>query len=342
MVADSDHPPIDKSCGEGLMSHGIKALQLLGVTIPRNESFAFRGIRLIEGSIRADARFPRDFALGVRRTTLHRILLERAQSLGVVFRWNTRATQLNENGACLNGEAIPARWIVGADGLNSTTRRLAGLDPHFFSFRRFGYRRHYQIAPWADSMELYWGSNFQIYATPVSDGEVGIVVISKSPKLRIDEALRKIPQLWSRLRHAAPSSVERGALTVSRALRNVVRGRYALVGDASGSVDAIAGEGLGLSFRQALALSDAFTKNDLSLYQAAHRKMLLKPLGSAAILLTLGRNRWLRRRVLRIFESDRDLFTRLTAMHTSDRPAPYFIRRGILPLTYQFLRGSQS
>jgi len=130
-------------------------------------------------------------------------------------------------------------------------------------------------------------------------------------------------------------------VTVSRAFRRVVRGRFAVVGDASGSVDAITGEGLCLSFRQALALADAFAKDDLSLYQSAHRKMLGKPLISAALLLTLGRNRWLRRRVLRIFESDRELFTRLTAMHINDRPAPYFIRRSILPLTYQFLRGSQ-
>jgi len=37
---------------------------------------------------------------------------------------------------------------------------------------------------------------------------------------------------------------ERGAVTVSRSLESVYRGSIALIGDASGSVDAVTGEGL--------------------------------------------------------------------------------------------------
>jgi len=42
-----------------------------------------------------------------------------------------------------------------------------------------------------------------------------------------------------------------------------LRGNVALAGDASGSVDAITGEGLCLSFRHALALADALSKGKL-------------------------------------------------------------------------------
>ena len=338
IVADSDHPPIDKPCGEGLMSHAVETLRQLGVAIPPHESFAFHGIRFVDESTRAEARFPHDFSVGVRRTTLHRILFERASTLSVDFRWKTRVTQLREDGAYLNNKPVRARWIVGADGFNSSTRRLAGLDSQFFAAQRFGYRRHFRIAPWTDSMELYWGTNFQIYATPVSDDEVGIAVISNSSKFRIDQALPKMPSLWSRLRNANASSLERGAVTVSRALRRVVRGNVALVGDSSGSVDAITGEGLCLSFRQALALSDAFVQNDLSLYQKAHRKMFRKPMLSAGLLLFLARNDWARKLVLRTFSADPALFASLMARHLSEHPSPYFFRRGVLPLTYQLLR----
>jgi flavin-dependent dehydrogenase len=47
----------------------------------------------------------------------------------------------------------------------------------------------------------------------------------------------------------------------------------ALVGDASGSVDAITGEGLCLLFQQAVALAAALEAGDLALYQAEHRRI---------------------------------------------------------------------
>ena len=71
---------------------------------------------------------------------------------------------------------------------------------------------------------------------------------------------------------AACRSVERGAVTVSRRLRRVFRGSTVLVGDASGSVDAITGEGLSLSFHHAVALSEALCRGRLAPYQAEHSR----------------------------------------------------------------------
>lgn len=41
--------------------------------------------------------------------------------------------------------------------------------------------------------------------------------------------------------------------------------------------DAITGEGLGLSFRQAIALADALETGDLEKYQSAHRRLARRP-----------------------------------------------------------------
>ena len=68
----------------------------------------------------------------------------------------------------------------------------------------------------------------------------------------------------------------------------LIRYKYncvALVGDASGSVDAITGEGLSLSFLQAEALAGAMVENDLSMYQRAHKKMARRPTFMARLLL---------------------------------------------------------
>ena len=63
-------------------------------------------------------------------------------------------------------------------------------------------------------------------------------------------ALHLFPQAEARLRGAAVNGVEQGAVSASRRLHSVTRGCVALVGDASGSVDAITGQGLCLAMQQ--------------------------------------------------------------------------------------------
>ena len=71
-----------------------------------------------------------------------------------------------------------------------------------------------------------------------------------------------------------------------------------LAGDASGSVDAITGEGLGLSFRQALALADALEAGELQGYQTAQNRLGRRPRVMARLLLLLDHFAPLRKRVL--------------------------------------------
>ncbi len=107
---------------------------------------------------------------------------------------------------------------------------------------RFG--STYRVAPWTDRMELHWGRQGEIYVTPVSKDQVCVALISRDPKLRLREALQRFPELQARLAGAEASSVEKGALTATCKLKRVSRGNVALIGDASGTVDAITGEGL--------------------------------------------------------------------------------------------------
>jgi flavin-dependent dehydrogenase len=87
------------------------------------------------------------------------------------------------------------------------------------------------------------------------------------------------------------------------------------VGDASGGVDAITGEGLGLTFRQAFALANAMVANDLGQYEQAHRELARRPMLMGNLMLCLGSNPRIRNRVIRALESKPDLFTRLLAAH---------------------------
>ena len=113
---------------------------------------------------------------------------------------------------------------------------------------RYAFRQHYRVAPWTDRMELALGQHGQIYVTPVAKDQVCVALISRDPRLRLTEALQRFPELKSRLDEADVSSDERGALTATCKLKRVSRGNVALIGDASGTVDAITGEGLCLAF----------------------------------------------------------------------------------------------
>jgi flavin-dependent dehydrogenase len=337
-LADSEAPPIDKTCGEGLLPHSIPALDRLGVVIPASESFAFRGIRFIGAGRVVDADFPVGRGVAVRRTVLHRLMVERAERAGVHFLWKTRFTALDAEGAWFGGKLVRAHYVVGADGGNSSLRRAARLDGRLFRTRRFAFRRHFRTTPWSEYMELYWGPGRQIYLSPVGAEEVCVVAISRDPQIRLPEALQMFPELAARLRGAPAASAERGAVTSSLALRRVHRGRLALLGDASGMVDAITGEGMCLSFLQAVALAAALEAGDLSLYQREHRRLAVRPLLMATLLLSLDRHAWLRHRVLGAFGAHQHLFERFLAMHVGSISAPAFLRSGVLPLTLRLLR----
>jgi flavin-dependent dehydrogenase len=305
-LADALEPPIDKACGEGVMPDGVAAAARLGVQLADVESFPFRGIRFHGHGVSVTADFPNGPGRGVRRTALHRALVEQAETCGVEFRWGCSIAGL---------ESIDADWIVGADGTGSRVRKWAGLEACRRDTRRYGFRRHFKRAPWTDCVEIYWGNRCQIYVTPVAPDEVGVALLSRDPKLRVGDAMAQFPALAAKLDGAAESSSERGALTASRRLRRVTRGNIALIGDASGSVDAISGEGLCLGFQQALALADAMEQRNLSLYESAHRRLAFKPRFMADVMLTMDRWQWLRERALPALAAHPAVFRSLLAIH---------------------------
>jgi len=74
-----------------------------------------------------------------------------------------------------------------------------------------------------------------------------------------------------------------------------------LIGDASGTVDAITGEGLCLSFSQALVLAGLPSLREPQRYQQEHRRLALRPQLMAHLMLTLDRRPRLQRRTLQVF-----------------------------------------
>lgn len=141
---------------------------------------------------------------------------------------------------------------MGSDGLHSSVAKAAGLAvPKSGSAnRRFGLRQHFKIAPWSDFVEVFYAKSAEVYVTPVSETEVGVAVLG--PKATDFWAVvSAVPELSERLSGAVASSTLMGAGSFPQTTRARHSGRVLLVGDASGYVDAITGEGLRLGFAQA-------------------------------------------------------------------------------------------
>jgi menaquinone-9 beta-reductase len=337
VVADGNKPPIDKPCGEGLMPDSIAALQQLGVEIAPGEGYPLKGVKFLEREKSAAAYFPTGRGVGIRRPILQKKMLNQAAALGVQFLWERPVTAIRSNGVSLaGGDFVQSKWIIGADGGQSRVRRWAGLDCSNQKESRLAWRAHFAVAPWSEYVEIHWAENAQAYVTPVSANEVCVVMVSRSENRDIRLALNEFPELGRRLRSERLSRPARGTMTTMNRLKRVCRGNVALIGDASGSVDAITGEGLSLSFHQAVALAEAMEKKSLDLYQKAHRQLARRPTFMARLLLLLDGRARLRRRTLTIFRNDPEVFARLVSIHVGETSPAHFAVTGAL-LGWRFL-----
>jgi len=240
---------IDKACGEGLMPGALAVLDRLGVD---PSGMPITGITYAQGSRSITHHFSSTLGRGVRRLELHDALSARAADLGVA-RIEAKVSSIAQASDIVELAGISAAYVLACDGLHSPVARMLGLTlPEPTRRRRYGLRQHFAIAPWSDTVEVHYGRNAEVYITPIAEHEVGVAVLGPQ-HTSFDAAVADIRSLASRLDGAQPSSSLRGAGPFRQRTRARTSGRVLLVGDASGYVDAITGEGLRVGFAQAAA-----------------------------------------------------------------------------------------
>jgi menaquinone-9 beta-reductase len=342
-VLERFRPVIDKACGEGLMPDAAAHLRDLGVELQSGESFPFRGIRYVDGEVVAEGTFPGAGGLGVRRLALHQALVRRAEEDGVRLLWGTGARGLapapdgGYAGVETDQGLIPARWIVGADGLLSRVRRWAGLESGPGPIRRFGVRRHYLIRSWTDCVEVHWGPGCEAYVTPVGPDLLGVAMIWSGEKTGFDSLLERFPALRERLAGASIASRDRGAGPLHQRVRGVRRANLALVGDAAGYLDAITGEGLAVALHQSAALIAALRQGSLAGYAAASRRIHRLPDAMTSLMLALERRPRMRARAIRALAAEPALFSLLLGIHGRLLPARSLGIDGALRLAWRLV-----
>jgi flavin-dependent dehydrogenase len=291
-VVERRHGAIDKACGEGMMPHTLAHLAALGV-VP--EGRPLRGIRYVDRGRQVDAAFRAGAGLGVRRTALSTALLKAADEAGVHFVHET-AGDVEQDATSVRAGKLRARYLAAADGLHSPIRRSLGLERPSPGPRRWGIRRHVQIAPWTDSVEVHWGAGAEAYVTPVADDCVGIAILS-STRGGFDGHLEEFPDLKERVsgREHGP---DRAAGPLRQKAHSRTAGRVMLVGDAAGYVDALTGEGMGLAFGAAKLLVDGVVADRPGDYDTQWRRSTRRYRVMTAALVRAGATPRVRARIV--------------------------------------------
>lgn len=262
---------VDKACGEGLMPGALRLLRSWDVD-PPGHAIAGIDYRRAGSPLSAVHRFAGAPGRGVRRTTLHDALRERAADDDVVT-VQARVADVTVRDARVRAAGVTGRWLLACDGLHSTVRRLAEqrtTGPAWpwsqARHRRYGVRQHFDARPWTDLVEVHWSDDAEAYVTPVGDRTVGVAVLGPRGT-GVD--LAGFPELAERLAGAALTGRARGAGPLRQRTRRRTYGPVRFVGDASGYVDALTGEGLRVGLAQARCA--VATLEDPAAYERAWR-----------------------------------------------------------------------
>jgi flavin-dependent dehydrogenase len=323
---DGQSPPIDKACGEGLMPEAVRLLQALGVVLDHRDGAPFTGISFHDAGhgaghdagASASAPFDNGNGLGVRRTRLQARMAMQAAEVGIELHWGATVRTHAGGGFASAGSVIHADFFVIADGLCSTLSAACGFRQRNCHSTRYASRQQFECSPWSPRVEVHWRHREQLYITPLGENEVGVTLLTSVRGRRLSDALNDFPEVASRLAGATPTSTMRGAITRTRSLYEVIRGNVAVLGDASGSVDAVTGEGLLAALRQATALADAIAAGEPQRYAVEHRKMATAPRRMARLLLLLDRYLWMQRRFVATLAARPEIFAALLRVHLAN------------------------
>lgn len=283
--------PRDKACGDGIGPHAVAELAALDATnvldgyppIHRLRLRAPGGIDVAGTSKRASWVVP--------RKVLDARLVERALAAGVELRRErVRELEQRDGHVVVNGElAAPA--VVGADGANSTVRRLLGAPPSPDRRTAIALRGYAPAPPGPAEQLIGWvaeGWPAYVWSFPTGTGLVNVGYGLLRSRLRGGRA-----ELERRLRdllpgvEADPASLRAHHLPFSPARPVAGRGRVLLCGDAASMVNPLSGEGIYYALASGRLAARAGLRSParpLAVYRAALRGLLGRHFRDAAVL----------------------------------------------------------
>ena len=336
VVCDKASFPRDKTCGDGLTTTALRLLERLGLdpsTIDRWEPVAEVVMRSPSGRV-VQLPLPTDglYAAVAPRATLDAALLDVAARAGAEIRQGAALESLRSTAAgveaTVEGERIAARYVIAADGMYSTVRRLTGVDgPHLGEWHAF---RQYYTGVADRRLWVFFEPDLlpgYAWVFPVAGGRanVGFGVprrpgVSVRPMAGQWRDLLARPALREVLGDAQPEGHHRAwPIPADLGRAPLSSGRVLFTGDAAGATDPMTGEGIAQALLTGILAAEAIAAggNDshavAGRYEAAVRhhlaldlrfagalgRILTSRVGASAAVRAAGLTPWTRRNFAR-------------------------------------------
>jgi len=281
-LVDKAASPRDKACGDGIGPHAVDELAALGATGVLEGYPPIRGLRL---------RSPRGLEVAgdpprpnhvVPRAVLDARLVEAATAAGAELRRaGVRRLEQRDELVVVDGD-LAARVVVGADGANSTVRRLLGAAPNPDRALAIAVRGYAPAPAGRPEQLIAWvaeGWPAYVWSFPTGTGLANVGYGLLRSRFHGDRA-----ELHRRLRDLLPgadpdpASLRAHHLPFSSSRPPPGRGRVLLAGDAASLVNPLSGEGIYYALASGrLAARAALTAPGDPV--AAYRHLLAKALG---------------------------------------------------------------
>lgn len=249
IVLEREKFPREKVCGDSLNPMCWPMLRRLGVenkiwnarhgTLDYVEFISARGERLSVNLPRG-----RQAEIGIKRSLFDFILMENARGRGAEIREGTVVQSIAAKEASQGWEVttdtgkVYARYVVAADGRNSTVARALGLMPRI-ERERVALQAHIPLpADFGNRVVLQWLPGGYSGQAPVSESELNLCLVGRAQTL---PRLRE----WAIQHFALPPKQQWRTVTpLTRRSISPARRNLFLIGDAARVVEPFTGEGI--------------------------------------------------------------------------------------------------
>lgn len=324
-LLEKEKHPRPKACGEGLLPHGVAALEEMGLEFP---GVRVKGLRYVSpGGVTAEADFPSGTGMVVRREKFDAYLFDAASRTPNVEAFVSTPYEPSR---------WKARWVIGADGLHSQFHRRPEFPASPPAVRRVGLSTHLKgLEIDRDRVEVILHDSGEVYLAPSEGDEALVACLYRQEDLppgatnedRVMQTLLSLDVLRGRCRGLAFTTPVLGAGPLGLRVGAVATDDTLLVGDAAGAPDPVTGEGMSLGILSARAAAEAIVSGRPGEYEKARRRLASGSEWLGRWILRASKYPAIADRVVRSLVEHPELFTKLLEIATGAR------REGDLTLT---------